>query len=127
MTDRIAIFKSRLASMLAELQATGQRDPATVHELGRLGNAMLADAGVPDWTALKASLTPDAFRSLLATIQAQGGRLLADGHATRARVLEIVGQSVVGSTIDDAEIARGVALLDEIIVAAIDLQRRSAV
>lgn len=119
-----AAFKQKLAVVLRDLQDGGSKDDEAVWLTGSLAAQLLDKAEKPSWPQLKVALSNEAYDGLLASFQTQGNKLATEGNHKAAYAMQNLGISVIGSRLNDAEIATGTQLLDQFIDAAINYYRK---
>ena len=124
--SRQAQFKQRLISVVADLRQDGINDPEAMALVGGLA-ADLADAlKRPSWTALKQGLTPAIYDELLQSFQKRGNEYHKDGRTKLAYAIQLLSVSLVAFTQrNDADIAAGEELLDQLIDRAATIYRQN--
>lgn len=120
------IYKKILATILNNIQESGVNDDETVWLIGDLASRLLDKTAIPSWERMKQALSNEAYDGLLLSFQEQGAKSLSDGNHKAAYAMQALGCSVIGSRMNDPEIATGVRLLDDFINAAINYYRKGS-
>ena len=118
-------FQERLVTVLTDLQTTKREDGEAMFHLGNLASRLVEDAGAQSWTGVKTGLSPEAFSSLLRTMQTQGNALHKQGRDKAAYAIEVLAVSLIARTLSSPEIAEGDEILDELIETAITTFRQN--
>ena len=112
-------FKIRLATVLADLQESGTDDGEAMFLLGSLAAGLADDLGSSNWITAKGAMTQQTRDDVLQAFQDQGNRHHQEGRAKHAYAIQALSMSLIaGALRDDADIAEGEPLLDQIIAAA---------
>ncbi len=127
MTDRVSDIRARLAAVLEDLHENGPRDEQALREIGTLALGLVEKGETSSWAGLKQRLGPDAFHSLLKTLQEQGVTLHKAGHMRPAYAIQVLGLSLVAGTFEDPTIREGERLLDAVIESTIRGMRAASV
>jgi len=119
------LFKHHFVMMMADLGANAQKDPETIFLIGSLAGHLVEDSKKTSWAETKASLSRDAYDSILKTFQDQANLLAAKGSSKAAYAIEVLALSVIAPTMRaDEHIASGNILLDNMIEDTIKIYRQ---
>lgn len=122
-----AQFKQRFVSVLADLQQNGRNDPETMALVGSLAATLADRLGQKSWTAAKQAMTASAYDELIASFQTRGNQYHKDGRDKHAYAIHLLGVSLVAKTQrQDADLAAGEKLVDQLIDRAVAIHRRSS-
>jgi hypothetical protein len=93
--------------------------------LGSLASDLADDFHSRDWSSAKRTMSPQTYDALLRTFQDQGNEHHREGRTKHAYAIQALAVSLIAhSQRQDADIAQGAALLDEIIDRTVILYRR---
>lgn len=120
-----ALFKQRFISVLSDLQQDGIRDSEAMELIGSLATDLADTLEQKSWTAAKQAMTPAAYDALLDSFQTRGNRYYQDGMTKHAYAIQLLGVSLVAMTQrNDADLAAGEKLMDQVIDSAVAHYRR---
>ena len=112
-------FKISLATLLKDLRESGVNDGQAMFLLGSLATGLADDLKSPGWVAAKNAMTPGTRNDVLRTFEDQANLHHREGRPRHAYAIQALAMSLIASTLrDDAHIASGEPLLDQIIAAA---------
>lgn len=121
-----ALFKQRFISVLADLQQDGIKDMEAMALVGSLAADLADKLEQKSWTAAKQAMTPTVYDALLDSFQTRGNQYHRDGRAKLAYAIQLLGVSLVASTQrQDADLAAGEKLVDQVIDRAVAVHRQS--
>ncbi|NMA96785.1 MAG: hypothetical protein GX970_01535 [Phyllobacteriaceae bacterium] len=122
-----ASFKPIFISVVADLQKTAAEDGEVMALIGTLGAEIASRFNQQSWTGVKQSLTRENYDELLGAFQRQGTELNKAGQTKKAYAIQALAVSLVaGTQRQDADIAAGEPLLDQLIDHTVGLVIRTA-
>jgi hypothetical protein len=124
-TERNQIFRDRLITMMSELDAGEARDSKLRRYLGTYANRLAREAGTRDWADLKQRADGPTYDSLLQLFQRQSEESLKKGDKIVARTVEVLALSLIARRQHQADLTRGIELLDGFIRASCNAARRA--
>lgn len=120
-------FKPIFISVLQDLQKTAADDGEAMALIGTLGAEIATRFNQQSWTGVKQSLTRENYDELLGAFQRQGTELNKAGQTKKAYAIQALAVSLVaGTQRQDADIAAGEPLLDQLIDHTVRLVIRTA-
>lgn len=112
-------FKIRLAALLENLQQSGTEDGEAMFLLGSLAAGLADDLGSSNWITAKGAMNEKTRDDVLQAFQTQGNLHHSEGRAKQAYAIQALAMSLIsGALREDADIAEGEILLDQIIATA---------
>lgn len=121
-----AQFKQRFISVLADLNENGIKDSEVMELIASLASNLADNLEQTSWTAAKQAMTPAAYDALLESFQTRGNKAYQDGQTKQAYAIQLLGVSLVAMTQrNDADLATGERLMDQLIDKAVAHYRRN--
>lgn len=115
MTTKEEQFKTRFASVLADLHQDGVEDGEAMFLLGA-GATRICDMGQKaSWTELKQALSHADYDRLIEQCRTEGNSYAAEGKQKAAYAIQALAMSLVARTQTDPVIREGERLLDAVI------------
>jgi hypothetical protein len=123
MTTEQAEFRTRFASVLADLRESGTKDAEAMWMLGSLAAQIIDKSNQKTWGALRTGLSRADYDHILTDFQTQGNALAAAGKTKPAYAMQALAVSIVAGTFSEPLMTDGSKLLDEIVDRAVGFYR----
>ncbi|WP_297106916.1 hypothetical protein [uncultured Devosia sp.] len=121
-----AQFKQRFISVVADLQQNGINDPEAMALVGSLASELADALKQNSWVGVKQNLTPEIYNEMLESFRKRGNEYHKDGRTKHAYAIQLLSVSLVAATQrNDADIAAGEQLTDQLIERAATIYRQN--
>ncbi|MEO6013796.1 MAG: hypothetical protein ABIQ30_09470 [Devosia sp.] len=115
MAERDAVFREKLISMMATLNAGEAKDAYLIGMVGSFARQAAKSTGAKDWTDLKERVDMGTYDKLLNAFQHQSADFAKDGDTRSVRALEVLAISLIARHQSQPDLKAGVRFLDEFI------------
>jgi hypothetical protein len=117
MSERDAIFRDKLVTVMTALNGGEARDPAVRRIVGSYAYRMVRQSGASSWADLKARADAATYDSMLTIFREQSEKLQQAGDSKGVRGLEVLALSLIARHQKQVDLLPGVGFLDRYIEA----------
>jgi hypothetical protein len=127
MLDPRTAMRQKLLVVLDDLSRAGGRDPDAMWFTGKFADAIAGQFGVGTWIETRRPITRQDYEQVLRACDTAIAEHVRAGREKHAYAIQMVATAWAARSHDDAEIAAGARLLDEVIDNAIIFYRANPI
>jgi hypothetical protein len=127
MTERDAIFREQLITLMADLKSGSGRDRELRRLIGAFSDKIARQASARDWADLKLRADGPTYDSLLRLFQKESSAATKSGDTRAVRVFEILAISMIARRQYDPDLQEGIKILDDYIAECATNARKAGV
>lgn len=127
MLDPRTAMRHKLIVVLDDLAKAGGKDPDAMWFTGKFADAIAAQFGAGSWAETRRPITRQDYEQVLRACDTAIAEHARAGRERHAYAIQMVATAWAARSHDDAEIASGALLLDEVIDKAITFYRANPI
>ncbi len=127
MLDPRTAMRHKLIVVLDDLAKAGGKDPDAMWFTGKFADAIAAQFGAGSWAETRRPITRQDYEQVLRACDTAIAEHARAGRERHAYAIQMVATAWAARSHDDAEIASGALLLDEVIDKAIAFYRANPI